>query len=200
MLRILVAYATRTGHTRRVAQHVAAFLSARGEQCELTDAAHMPAGFTLTSYSAAIFAASLHIGRFEVEMRRLIQGHRSDLQRLPSVFLPVSLAQATIDDPEAPPQMRSSSEEGLRGAVRKFLDQTGWQPADIIPVAGALSYTKYGFFIRLVMKRISAKAGGPTDTSRDHEFTDWDKLDKRLEELLPGWRRSHSEPTVASTT
>jgi menaquinone-dependent protoporphyrinogen oxidase len=45
-------------------------------------------------------------------------------------------------------------------------------------VAGALAYSKYNFFIKLVMKAIARKAGGPTDTSRDYEFTDWPALDR----------------------
>ena len=43
-------------------------------------------------------------------------------------------------------------------------------------VAGALPYTRYNWFIRLVMKRIAAKAGGDTDTTRDYEYTDWEDL------------------------
>ncbi len=29
---------------------------------------------------------------------------------------------------------------------------------------------------RMLMKRIAAQAGGDTDTSRDHEYTDWKDL------------------------
>jgi menaquinone-dependent protoporphyrinogen oxidase len=43
-------------------------------------------------------------------------------------------------------------------------------------VAGALRYTKYNFFVRWMMKRIVAAAGGDTDTSRDYEYTDWQDL------------------------
>ena len=40
-------------------------------------------------------------------------------------------------------------------------------------MAGALAYTRYGFLTRFFMRRIAKKEGGPTDTSRDHELTDW---------------------------
>ena len=40
-------------------------------------------------------------------------------------------------------------------------------------VAGALLYTHYNFFVRWLMKRIVANAGGDTDTSKDYEYTDW---------------------------
>ena len=43
-------------------------------------------------------------------------------------------------------------------------------------VAGALPYTRYGWIKRMMMRRIVAKAGGDTDTSRDYEYTDWNDL------------------------
>jgi len=43
-------------------------------------------------------------------------------------------------------------------------------------IAGALKYTQYNFFIKWVMKGIARKEGGSTDTSRDHEYTDWEQV------------------------
>jgi menaquinone-dependent protoporphyrinogen oxidase len=43
-------------------------------------------------------------------------------------------------------------------------------------VAGALPYTRYGWLKRQMIKRIVAKAGGDTDTTRDFEYTDWNDL------------------------
>lgn len=50
----------------------------------------------------------------------------------------------------------------------------------------ALLYTKYDFFKRFLMRIISKRSGGDTDTSRDFIYTDWDKLKKvivKLEEM-----------------
>ena len=65
-----------------------------------------------------------------------------------------------------------------------FVADTGWQPAFVKPVAGALMYSRYNLLIRFVMKRIARQAGASTDTSRDHEFTDWAALDVFVESLL----------------
>ena len=51
-------------------------------------------------------------------------------------------------------------------------------------IAGALLYTRYNPLVRFVMRRISRANGGPTDTSRDYEFTDWSGLDKLVDETL----------------
>jgi menaquinone-dependent protoporphyrinogen oxidase len=51
-----------------------------------------------------------------------------------------------------------------------------------------VAYTQYGLFLRWIMKRISRRKGGPTDTTRDHDFTDWaavDRFAERLAEAVP---------------
>ncbi|MEO8257290.1 MAG: flavodoxin domain-containing protein [Acidobacteriota bacterium] len=66
-----------------------------------------------------------------------------------------------------------------------FVEETAWRPARVLPVAGALAYSRYNFLIRFVMKRIARKAGAPTDTSRDYEFTDWSVLDAFIGDAIP---------------
>jgi hypothetical protein len=46
-----------------------------------------------------------------------------------------------------------------------------------------LAYREYGFFIRLVMKRIAKKEGAPPDTSRNYEMTNWEQVDKLAREM-----------------
>jgi len=43
------------------------------------------------------------------------------------------------------------------------------------------------------MKRIARKAGGPVDTSRDYEFTDWLKLDLLIAEFVESASTSMAE-------
>lgn len=40
------------------------------------------------------------------------------------------------------------------------------------------------------MTRITAKAGAPTDTSRDYEFTDWPPVDRFVREHMSFARAS----------
>jgi len=62
--------------------------------------------------------------------------------------------------------------------------KTGWHPARVELVAGALPYSKYNFLIRYVMRRIAAKEGGDTDTSHDYEYTDWEAVDRFARDAL----------------
>lgn len=63
-----------------------------------------------------------------------------------------------------------------RRVLDEFLTKTGWRPRSVATIAGAMSFTKYGVFTRMILRMISRRAGGPTNTSRDHEMTDWDQV------------------------
>jgi len=101
-------------------------------------------------------------------------------------------------------QKEGAVQRDLARLHQRFLDQTGWAPSRHRFVAGALRYTRYGWLKRMVMKWIAGKAGGSTDTSRDHEYTDWDELGRfaaefaadcgLLSRVAPGRIRT---PTVA---
>jgi len=181
---ILVIYATREGHTRRIAEHVGAVLEAQRRSFGLIDAAHIPERFLLTQYSAGIVCASLHLGKHEPEMVKFVKGHLAELQRIPTVFLSVSLEEVTAEDAEVPPEKRAAAETNVKRTIDRFLADTGWHPLHVAAVAGALMYSKYNFVTRFIMKRIAEKAGKPVDTTRDYEFTDWTKLDRLIEELV----------------
>jgi menaquinone-dependent protoporphyrinogen oxidase len=43
-------------------------------------------------------------------------------------------------------------------------------------VGGRLAYREYGFITRWMMRRIAAAEGGPTDTSRNHDLTNWTEV------------------------
>jgi menaquinone-dependent protoporphyrinogen oxidase len=42
--------------------------------------------------------------------------------------------------------------------------------------AGALLYSRYAWHERLIIRLIMWITNGPTDTSRDVDFTDWDRV------------------------
>jgi menaquinone-dependent protoporphyrinogen oxidase len=183
MTPILLLFATREGQTRHIAQHLAAAAPARGLSAQVVDAAQLPVGFSLDNYSAAILSASVHCGRHEKEMIDFVKRHKAGLEHLPTVFLSVSLSEVGAEDAAAPPERRGHAAADVQRMIDAFLAETGWHPEKIQAVAGALRYTKYNRLLRFVMKRIAARAGGSTDTSQDHEYTDWAALDRLIDEL-----------------
>ena len=182
---ILIVYATREGHTRRIAEHVAELLLARGVEVELLDARSSEAvGMNGSDFSGAILAASLHLGRHEPEMVRFIQRERHALTELPSAFLSVSMSAAGAQNEANSPEYREKVKRELEKISEALFAKTHWHPARKAFVAGALMYTKYNVLVRWVMKRIAQHEGGSTDTTQNHVYTDWNTLDHFIEAFM----------------
>jgi menaquinone-dependent protoporphyrinogen oxidase len=77
---VLVAYATRYGSTRQVAEVVAATL---GEGGLAVDLEPMQEVRTLEGYSAVVLGAALYIGRWHKDARRFLSQHREALTQRP---------------------------------------------------------------------------------------------------------------------
>ena len=116
-------------------------------------------------------------------MIAFVKRHRQVLERLHAAFLSVTLSEAGAEDVRAPIESRERAAADARRMIDVFVQETGWRPTRVLPVAGALAYSQYNFIIRFVMKRIARKAAAPTDTSRDYEFTDWSTLDSFIRDV-----------------
>jgi menaquinone-dependent protoporphyrinogen oxidase len=117
-------------------------------------------------------------------MIAFVRTHRAELVRTSAAFVSVTLSQAGVQDAHATPEKRRQAARDVKQMIDTFVRETGWQPAHVMPVAGALMYRQYNVLIRFVMKRIARKAGAPTDASRDYEFTDWIALDQFVERSM----------------
>jgi menaquinone-dependent protoporphyrinogen oxidase len=164
-MRILVVYGSTHGHTARVASAVARTLQSEGVAVDVREAGkNAPAP---DEYTAVIVAASVHGGRYQKQVQRWVRVHAPTLHQKPTAFVSVCLAIL-----QRSPEVR----DALEDIVGRFLETTAWRPTVVKQVAGAVAYTRYNWFLRRVMKRIVAQAGGDTDTTRDHEYTDWNDL------------------------
>jgi menaquinone-dependent protoporphyrinogen oxidase len=113
------------------------------------------------------------MGKHEDHVRDFVQLNRGTLERLPSAFFSVSLAaHGDLANAEA--------------YVENFQQETGWRPTKVGLFSGALLYRQYGLIKRYMMKRIVGKKPGglSLDTSRDHEYTDWDQVKRFAEDFL----------------
>lgn len=163
MNRILVLFGTSDGQTQKIADAIGDAMRAGGLDVDVIEAGGSVDPDPV-QYAAVIVAASIRAGRYQKPVGEWVRAHLDQLNRMPSAFVSVCLA------------MLSKNEAGRREAdeyPKRFLEALHWHPTTVKSVAGALLYTQYNFFVRWVMKRIVAKAGGDTDTSRDYEYTDW---------------------------
>jgi len=182
-MKAAVFYATREGHTRKVATRIAEDLGHQGIETDVMNVRDI-GEVNWALYSAACVAASVHLGRHEPEMVAFVRRFRVQLSRLGAAFVSVTLSEAGAEDASRSEADRRRCADDVKRMIDLFLRQTGWQPTRTLPVAGALAYTRYNIFVRLLMKRIARKEGAPTDTSRDHELTNWPALDRFVSELV----------------
>ena len=193
MARIVVVFGTTDGQTAKIARHVAEVLRSEQHTIDLFDTRAQISSRPFAGVDGAVLAGSVRMGKFQRPLVAFARQHREVLDRIPTAFLAVSLS-ASRDSSAA---LREVSK-----TVARFIAEIGFTPDTVLPIAGALLYTKYGFFTRLAMRLISKRAGGDTDTSRDYEYTNWSAVSDfarrfacRLRESPPsfhgssaGWR------------
>lgn len=167
MARIILLYGTTEGQTAKIAQHVASVGRSLGHTVDVRHAAELEPEFSMQRYTAAILGASVHEGCHQAYLVAWARAHAAWLAQHPSAFFSVCLA---IASPDA--QERAAAD----ALVDRFAERTGWTPTHRAVFAGALRYSQYNWLKRMVMKQIAKKEGGSADTSRDHEYTDWDAV------------------------
>ncbi|HZU81504.1 MAG TPA: flavodoxin domain-containing protein [Polyangiaceae bacterium] len=169
MSNVIVVYASREGQTEKIARRIASVVQQHGHAVALFDAEHPTPGIDLARFDVAFVGAPIHAGGYPRSVARFVRSHRSSLPRIPAAFFSVGLAVAS---------RTSDGRAQTMPLVESFLRKTQWRPRRVELVAGALPYSKYNPFIRFIMKRIAAKEGGDTDTTHDHEYTDWGAVDR----------------------
>ncbi len=174
-MKFLLVYGTSEGQTQKISRFVTDRAAERGHQATPVNAADPAPAPDLRDFDGVIIAASLHAGRYQPAVIHYVREHRSAIDSRPNAFLSVSLAAASDDRQEA---------EGLRKCIAQFIHDTGWTPRNIHHVVGALRYSAYGFLERWALRYIAWRKGGPTDTSRDHELTDWDDLARFVDSFV----------------
>lgn len=164
---VLVLYATVEGHSRKIAEHAAEELEKCGQEVVLGDIREP--GFAVPGrFDGVILCAPIHMGRYPGQVVQFARDWKDALDAVPNALISVSLGIASDSAEE-----RAEAES----YPSKLEKKTGFRPRRVHHAAGALKFLEYDFFKRLLMRSIAAKEGGPVDTSRDHELTDWKALD-----------------------
>lgn len=183
MTKILIGYGTTEGQTARIAEYIADVIRGQGHEAQVLDLKRSK-DVPLDGTDAVVIGGSIHMGKHEESVGDFVRKNRGALERLPSAFFSVSLA-------------AHGDMENARAYVENFEQQTGWRPTQVGYFGGALLYRQYGLIKRLMMKKIVRDKPGnlSLDTSRDHEYTEWDDVRRFAEDFL---RRlvSEDEDTV----
>lgn len=159
----LILYSTRDGQTHKIANHIASQLGF--DDCELMNIIEADK-VDLTKYKKVIIGASIRYGHFNKNLYNFIKNNTQQLQDMKSFFYSVNLT------------ARKEGKDTPEGSsyIQKFLQQSPWQPMYIGVFAGALYYPRYRWLDRVMIRLIMSMTGGETDTSKEIEYTDWEKV------------------------
>lgn len=192
MSRILIAYATGEGQTKKITKNLAGQFKALGHTVRLANLGGKADWPDPARHDAVVVAASVHAGSHQRSARRFVRQHRAVLTEKGAVFLSVSMSAA------------ATKKAGLRQAgeqVEAFLDATKWSPAQVETVAGAFRLSRLSWFQRTVTRMLQSlfrkelrRLGWPEDLSRDAEYTDWAALRRFGERFAAGLPAPRKRP------
>ena len=181
MPKFLVLYASTHGQTEKIASRVGDVLGREGAEV-VTEKADGDVETDPAGVDAVVVGASVHAGHHQRDVVDWAKAHAATLNGMPAAFFSVSLSAA---------EDTGESRQDNRKYLDDFAERTGWTPAETAVIAGALQYREYDFMTRLLMRLLMKHQHHPTDTSQDHEYTDWDQVEGFA-------RRCADLPTIAS--
>jgi menaquinone-dependent protoporphyrinogen oxidase len=165
MSKFLVLFSTHDGQTEGIAERIGFRLSKAGHEVSVLSADSPDASREIDAAEAIIIGGAIRYGHFAASLADVVRRNAPVLLGRPSAFYSVSLSAA-------------KDVAGAYACMTEFQAATGWIPDDTAVFAGALRYSRYSPFKRLMMKLIARANEAETDTSRDYEYTDWRAVDR----------------------
>lgn len=175
-MKVLVAFGTTEGQTKKIAHHIETALQSDGHACTLHNCEDTRDAPSISDFDAVIVAGSVHQKRHQPTITEFITAQRDALKAKPGAFISVSLS-IIAEDGKAEAQQY----------VDDFITETGWTPNDIHLAAGAVRYLEYDFFKEFTVKQIVLAGQDVPDKGEGNpEYTDWEALDAFVKSFVEG--------------
>ena len=120
----------------------------------------------VTKYDKLILGSSIRYSVHNIKIIEFIKTHKKQLDSIKTAFFSVNLVARKSE----------KSTPDTNPYVIKFFKTIDWTPTIIEVFAGKLDYKKYSFFDRIMIQFIMWMTKGPTNTSKEIEYTNWDKV------------------------
>ena len=178
-MRILVVYGTSFGSTADIAEHIADRLREQRAQVLVVDVHSLRPGVDAARFEAIVVGGRVWGNRYPGRMVRFVRENLEALRSRPSAFFSVGLWSVS---------RIAGHREQAQEVPRRFLEQVDWKPDRVEVFAGALPFSRYGFGLgflgRRLMRAIWRADLGPLDIGRDYVFTDWAEVDAFADSFL----------------
>jgi menaquinone-dependent protoporphyrinogen oxidase len=170
---VLILYASVEGQTAKIAKYLESCVRNSGERPMTIDANEKGALISFHDVERVILAASVHRRRHPSVFEKVLSRRKAELERLPTLFLSVSLC-AAFDD----------GKEEAHSYLTDMSARTGFVPFKAGLVAGSLQYDKYHDYEAQVIRLVALGLKKLDAVEEDREFTDWDALQETVSDFL----------------
>ena len=169
--KILLIHSSVDGHTVKILDKISSLI---GEKRSVTKKCISEVSKDLIKQSDSIvIGASIRYGDHRKNLYKFVNQNKDLLDEKDNAFFSVNAVARKEDKNTA----------NTNPYITKFLRKSKWRPKKIEVFAGRIDYPKYGFFDKHIIKFIMFITGGPTDTSKSYEFTDWNAVKKFTEDF-----------------
>ena len=172
MKKTAVIYSSTDGHTVKICEKIIETIKHKSiislssiEEADSLD---------LESFDFILVGASIRYGNHKANLFSFIKNNLESLNKKDTAFFNVN-AVARKEDKNTP---------ATNPYLIKFLKKVAWKPALLEVFAGKISYPKYHFFDKHMIRFIMWMSKGPTDPSKVFEFTDWKKVESFGKKVL----------------
>ncbi len=182
-MKTLIVYFSKHGQTEAIAKRIAVVMDTTDQSVEIVSVTEAHRIDSLDVYDIVILGSPIYLKRHSKRLKRFVGRHLGSLRKKQTAFFSVSLSAAGD----------ATQRKDAFDCMNSFLESCNWSPSTTEIFAGALPYSKYNWLTRWIMKRIARKAGGDMDTSRDYEFTNWNKVETFAKQIERCGNSAHEE-------
>lgn len=183
MARILIVYESKYGQTEKIAKFLSNRMLTQGHSVNLLNLRNRET-LSPANYDGIVVGAGLYMRRYPRALVKWVQTHSKTLSQRPTAFFSVCLAVMQSD---------LKTQRDLHVIENDFFKKTKWYPKRREAFAGALSYTKYSWLTKQVMKIMARASGGDADTSKDYEYTSWKDVSRFSDNFINSLREVRPE-------
>jgi menaquinone-dependent protoporphyrinogen oxidase len=167
MAEILIAYLTKDGQTRKVAERLKKAIEQQPEHRVTLASIREQPDFDIKPFDLVVLGASVRYGTHGKPMQAFVEKNATVLESKNNAFFSVNLVARKAEKRTAE----------TNAYVKKFLTLAPWKPKQLGIFAGKLDYPSYHFWDRWMIQMIMKMTDGPTDPKTVLEYTDWDAVD-----------------------
>ncbi|PMK03047.1 menaquinone-dependent protoporphyrinogen IX dehydrogenase [Vibrio sp. 10N.261.55.A7] len=164
-MKALFLYSSQDGQTKKIIHYIQKELKA--DDCEVKDI-HNLGEIDITQYERVLIGASIRYGHLNKKLYQFIEQNQKQLEDSKVAFFCVNLTARKEDQGKDTPEGSAY--------IKTFLKKSPWSPELIGVFAGALYYPRYKWFDRVMIRFIMKITGGETDTTKEVEYTNWEKV------------------------